>query len=379
MNKNLILIIGLLIVPLILASYNREVYDYQGSWLKEKVNYSKFTARNLSGNLTWTDLYSFPVACPMYYAITENGDSNICSDYWVNIDGDSMTGPLLINKTNVAGLKILNNSYQLSFGINELGHGNTGGYIDYLQPSDPAYFYTYLQGKQSTLLYNLNGGFNWRLFNNETPGNYGQLTIGNTPNLGYIYFQSNHVASGTTLPMIFAIDSDEILRINSDGLKINGGLNQTGGNATINNIYGGMFYNNHTATELNFASDGVYYSLFMTNATHLNGFTANGIEFNGNSNLTCNIAGLYQASFMASGSGQNNYEYYTSLFVNLENREQCEHRKKLTSGGDIITQTGTCFVELDVGDEISVRTANIGNTGTGNYYSSNLNLVRIGD
>jgi hypothetical protein len=51
----------------------------------------------------------------------------------------------------------------------------------------------------------------------------------------------------------------------------------------------------------------------------------------------------------------------------------------MASGGDIITQSGNCFIELDVGDKVSLRTADVGNTGTGNYYSSNINLVRIGN
>ena len=38
-----------------------------------------------------------------------------------------------------------------------------------------------------------------------------------------------------------------------------------------------------------------------------------------------------------------------------------------------------CLIELDAGDEIKLATADIGGTGTGNYYSASLNLVKIGD
>ena len=51
----------------------------------------------------------------------------------------------------------------------------------------------------------------------------------------------------------------------------------------------------------------------------------------------------------------------------------------MTAGGDIITMVGNCFVELDYNDKITLRVADIGGTGTGNYYSSRLGLVRIGD
>ena len=50
-----------------------------------------------------------------------------------------------------------------------------------------------------------------------------------------------------------------------------------------------------------------------------------------------------------------------------------------SAGGDIFTQSGNCFIELVVGDKVSMRTADIGGSGTANLYSANLNLVRIGN
>jgi len=149
-------------------------------------------------------------------------------------------------------------------------------------------------------------------------------------------------------------------------------------NITGNQIYGGMWYHNHTATSLNFAADGTFYTLFMTSATHLNGFTFQG-GFNQASNLTAQVAGLYQVTYMAAGDGQNNHKYYTSIFINGVNKDNCEYHHKMAAGGDIITQTGTCLVRVAINDVVDVRTADIGGTGTGNYYSSNLNLIRIGD
>jgi len=145
------------------------------------------------------------------------------------------------------------------------------------------------------------------------------------------------------------------------------------GNIIGNQIYGEMWYHNHTATNINFAVDGTYYLLFFRNST-LNGFT-----FDGLNNLTALIAGKYKSCFMASGDGQNNHEYYTSVFVNEINQDQCEAHKKMSAGGDIVTQNGCCFIDLTINDKISLRSADIGSTGTGNYYSSNINLVRIGD
>jgi len=166
----------------------------------------------------------------------------------------------------------------------------------------------------------------------------------------------------------------------SDGskLKVIGSINQTEVNAIINNIYGGMWYHNHTATELNFAVDGTYYNLFMTNMTHNNGFTYQG-GFNQTSNLTAQYSGLYQITYMASGDGQNNHEYFTTIFIDETIKPNCENHHKMAAGGDIITQSGNCFLDIVAGEVVSLRAANVGNTGTGNYYSSNINLVRIGN
>ena len=162
----------------------------------------------------------------------------------------------------------------------------------------------------------------------------------------------------------------------SHKLNVIGSVNITK-NITGNQIYGGMWYHNHSATELTF-EDGVFYNLFMVNATHLNGFTFQGGRLL-RSNLTSQVAGLYQTAYMSSGDGRNNHIYFTSVFVNNVNLDNCESHKKMTAGGDIVTMTGTCLIRVQAGDEIDIRTADIGGSGTGNYYSSNLNLVRIGD
>ncbi|MHA1386638.1 MAG: LamG domain-containing protein, partial [Candidatus Helarchaeota archaeon] len=48
-------------------------------------------SNEFSGAQNWSDNQNYPAACSSGYAVTENGDSNICSDDWVNIDGDTIT------------------------------------------------------------------------------------------------------------------------------------------------------------------------------------------------------------------------------------------------------------------------------------------------
>lgn len=157
-----------------------------------------------------------------------------------------------------------------------------------------------------------------------------------------------------------------------------GNLNQTNGNATINNIYGGMYYHNYTATTLNFASSGVYYSLFFTVADMLNGFGTEGVSFGGTSNLTAQVSGVYHLTFFAIGDGINNHEYHIVPFINSTEQDKCESMVKLSATGDKLNMVGNCLIRLSVGDRISLRVADYTGTGNGNYYGANINLVRVG-
>jgi len=49
------------------------------------------------------------------------------------------------------------------------------------------------------------------------------------------------------------------------------------------------------------------------------------------------------------------------------------------AGGDVITQGGLCLITINVGDTVGLATQNLGNTGAGEYYGGNLNLVRVGN
>ena len=153
-----------------------------------------------------------------------------------------------------------------------------------------------------------------------------------------------------------------------------------GGNFTGNQIYGGMWYHNDSGEELTFANSYTNYTLFMTDAENRNGFGVEGLGVGESSNLTAQVSGLYSATYMAIGDGQNNHEYVTSIYVNEVNKIECKNHHKMSAGGDIITQSGTCFITIMAGDKVSLRIRDEDGAGeTGNYYGANLNLVRIGD
>jgi len=151
------------------------------------------------------------------------------------------------------------------------------------------------------------------------------------------------------------------------------------GNITGNQIYGGMFYHNHTGTTMSFASADTWYPLYFTDATDLNGFSSEGIAVSGVSNLTAQVAGVYRVDYMGIGSGQNNHIYLSTIMVNGIEKPECGHHHKMAAGGDVITQSGNCIITLAVGDDVGVSTQDMTGTGDGEYYGGNLNIVRIGN
>jgi len=149
------------------------------------------------------------------------------------------------------------------------------------------------------------------------------------------------------------------------------------GNFTGNQIYGEMYEHNHTGTTLSF-SDGVWNKLYFTNSGLVNGFTYTG-GFMTVSNLTAQISGVYQANYRLSGSGQNNHIYHSTILINNVAQEKCGDHKKMAAGGDIVPMGHSCFIELNAGDDVQVAVMDYGASGDGDYYSGNLNLVRIGN
>ncbi len=164
-------------------------------------------------------------------------------------------------------------------------------------------------------------------------------------------------------------------KVNATNTDINGSLKVTG-NFTGNQIYGEMWYHNHTGTTTNFIQDTLV-PMFFVNATFLNGFSFVG-GFESSSNLTAQIDGRYQATYRLSGSGQNNHVYFSTILINGLEQDKCGDHKKISAGGDIVPMGNSCFIELLEGDDVQVAVMDYGASGDGDYYSGTLNLVRIG-
>ena len=82
----------------------------------------------VTGTMNWTKLQNYPAACPGSGAITLLNDSVTCSDLWVDVAGDTMTGALHIsNVLNITGNFTINNSvFFVNRDNGRVGIGMTG-------------------------------------------------------------------------------------------------------------------------------------------------------------------------------------------------------------------------------------------------------------
>ena len=150
------------------------------------------------------------------------------------------------------------------------------------------------------------------------------------------------------------------------------------GTLISNGIYGGMYYHNHTETTITFAVKELYYNMFMSESTHNNGFIFTG-GFMQESNLTALYDGIYNINYYATGSGVNNHRFHLTIFVNEEEKDNCETHWKLPATGDDVTMSGNCLVNISTGENISLRIADFTRTGEGIYIGSNVVLTRVGN
>jgi len=156
------------------------------------------------------------------------------------------------------------------------------------------------------------------------------------------------------------------------GCTITGNFNQTNGNATINNFYGGMFMHNDTGLSGTFNS--TYQKLYFDNSNNVNGFL-----FHSNSTLQLNNpngAGLYQAIYKLEGDGANNHEYHSYVFINeVQQNNTIGHA--IGEASDSVKMNGLGMIRIAHNDNVTVRLADLTSSGTGTQIDANINLVRI--
>jgi hypothetical protein len=160
-----------------------------------------------------------------------------------------------------------------------------------------------------------------------------------------------------------------------NNVKINGNLNLTNGNATINMIYGEMYCKNDSGCgKIDLVTSDVYVAMRNQTAGNLNGFTLNGAT-----NLTAQHSGMYKAEAkVAVTAGSPAGEYGMKLYINETGQNNCYDHFHVAS--DQVSMVISCLVRINSGDNVSIRFDDHASLITDlTVYASNLNLLRIGD
>jgi len=133
--------------------------------------------------------------------------------------------------------------------------------------------------------------------------------------------------------------------------------------------YGGMWFHNDSGIVSTFNSS--FKKVYFNHSDFIYGFTFL------NSTLT-NIlsSGVYQVNYDIIGVGLNNHEYHSYVFVNeLLINSTLGHT--VADAVNQVSMSGLGFIRLEVGDNISLRIADMTSSSTGTQISSNLNIVKI--
>ena len=158
-------------------------------------------------------------------------------------------------------------------------------------------------------------------------------------------------------------------------LDVNGSLNQTNGNATINMIYGEMYCKNDTGCGVvDLVTPDVYVIMNNQTAGNINGFT-----LNSGTNLTAHYSGMYKVDAkVAISDGAPSGEYGMKLYINETGQDNCYDHFHI--GADQISMVITCLVRINVGQNVSIRFDDRASPVSDlTIYASNLNLVRVGN
>lgn len=167
----------------------------------------------------------------------------------------------------------------------------------------------------------------------------------------------------------------EILTVKDNYVGMNASLNQSGGNATINMVYGEMWNKSDSGfATVDLATTDVYVIVRNLSAGNINGFSFT------NSNLTAQIKGVYKVSVkigvLGSGSGGENG---MKIFINETGQDNCydhEHTSSVNPIGFIIE----CIINLNVGDKVNIRFDDHNNPVNDlTLLNGNVNLVRVGN
>jgi hypothetical protein len=148
-------------------------------------------------------------------------------------------------------------------------------------------------------------------------------------------------------------------------------------NFTGNQIYGEMHFHNDSTGNVTVLTEDLWGNVTAFGQGY-NGQFLNGFSFGNEFVLTAQVAGLYDIGYHISFSGTANNKYHAAVGVNGEIQFNTESHDRISNAADILHTSGTGYIRLTVGDEVTLMQMNEDSSGDATVLSTNVNLERIG-
>lgn len=156
--------------------------------------------------------------------------------------------------------------------------------------------------------------------------------------------------------------------------NITGNLEQTQGNATINNYYGYVWFHNDTGISAGTLND-TYQTLAVFSMGQMDSIK-NGF-INTSQGLTLiTDGGVYQADWKAVGTGTQNHDYHGCLFIN----EVCQYGLSdhvIGTANNEVVLSSNGKIRITAGDNVTIRVRDVGSTSAGTVVIAHINLDRV--
>lgn len=173
--------------------------------------------------------------------------------------------------------------------------------------------------------------------------------------------------------MNLTLDSANAQVVLNKSTTIKGNIQQENGNTSINNYYADMFFHEDDGISVTLNNTFQIFSLF-NESSHNNGF-----EYSRNSTLRLlDDGGVYQVHWILEGDGTQNHEYEGYVYVN-EVPIHNTYSRAIGTAVSTVTMSGFGFIDINTGDNVTLRLSDRSGTTGGTAYFGNINLVRIGN
>lgn len=174
----------------------------------------------------------------------------------------------------------------------------------------------------------------------------------------------------------------EALIVDGVDVEMRGDLNQTGGNATINMVYGEMWFHNDTNFRtIVISTQNVAVNISFNSSDSEGAQVLNGFGYTEACNcLIAQVSGKYKVDYsISAGNDGNNEEYEFFITINDTVQSNTDAHRKIGSSGDVGNAGGSGFIDLQVGDRINLQVVDRDNTDDLEVHAANVNILRIGD